>query len=567
MVMATNPPAAPQPAPATAAPTNPPNSAQGPNPTAPVNNVTPQSVGREFVRQYYTLLNKAPKHLHRFYTNASSFVHGGVDPDGNPEDPVYGQEAIHAKIVSLNFRDCHAKIRQVDSHGTVGEGVVVQVTGELSNNGEPMRRFMQTFVLAPQAAKKYFVRNDIFRYQDEVFQDDETESEPELPVECDSDGGREEIRMVAEQQQRITTPELAIIPKEPPPQPQVTPSYYEPQPPVSNGSTHPESPEDTPIKTAAPEVESFSPEPQMEMEDPSLNLQPVGPPTPPPEENHQVEQVEVEKQAPVEEPVDNTPKTFSWAERARGQTAPNSGLASKPMAAPSQVVAPKPSEPIGGMTTLSRDPPPRGKEVLPQREPKGRDRRVQERMGAGPGPNPGMTGGPGPAGGAGGGGGGSGGGRRGFEDGLDKGRGPSSARFPDSHQLFVGNLPQDITDKELRSFFSEYGRVVDTRINRNSGPKLPYFGFIVFDDAEPVENILKQKRAKPILLRGEHRLNVEEKKNREMRPPRLPRSDLRPGSGGPSRGGPQGRDGGRGSTGGGVGKGGGGGGRNYNPQR
>lgn len=26
---------------------------------------SPQSVGREFVRQYYTLLNKAPDHLHR----------------------------------------------------------------------------------------------------------------------------------------------------------------------------------------------------------------------------------------------------------------------------------------------------------------------------------------------------------------------------------------------------------------------------------------------------------------------------------------------------------------------
>ena len=28
-----------------------------------------------------------------------------------------------------------------------------------------MRRFVQTFVLAPQSAKKYYVRNDIFRYQ------------------------------------------------------------------------------------------------------------------------------------------------------------------------------------------------------------------------------------------------------------------------------------------------------------------------------------------------------------------------------------------------------------------
>lgn len=46
------------------------------------------------------------------------------------------------------------------------------MTGELSNNGQPMRRFMQTFVLAPQSPKKYYVHNDIFRYQDEVFHDD-----------------------------------------------------------------------------------------------------------------------------------------------------------------------------------------------------------------------------------------------------------------------------------------------------------------------------------------------------------------------------------------------------------
>lgn len=45
------------------------------------------------------------------------------------------------------------------------------MTGELSNNGEPMRRFMQTFVLVPQTTKMYYVHNDIFRYQDEVFSD------------------------------------------------------------------------------------------------------------------------------------------------------------------------------------------------------------------------------------------------------------------------------------------------------------------------------------------------------------------------------------------------------------
>jgi hypothetical protein len=133
---------------------------------------SPQSVGREFVRQYYTLLNKAPNHLHRFYNNSSSFVHGGLDSSNRDAVMVTGQKQIHNKILQLNFHDCHAKISQVDSQATLGNGVVVQVTGELSNDGQPMRRFTQTFVLAAQSPKNYYVHNDIFRYQD-YYSDDE----------------------------------------------------------------------------------------------------------------------------------------------------------------------------------------------------------------------------------------------------------------------------------------------------------------------------------------------------------------------------------------------------------
>lgn len=130
---------------------------------------SPQSVGREFVRQYYTLLNKAPSHLHRFYNNNSSFIHG-------ESTLVVGQKNIHNRIQQLNFRDCHAKISQVDAQATLGNGVVVQVTGELSNDGQPMRRFTQTFVLAAQSPKKYYVHNDIFRYQD-MYSDEENDGE------------------------------------------------------------------------------------------------------------------------------------------------------------------------------------------------------------------------------------------------------------------------------------------------------------------------------------------------------------------------------------------------------
>ena len=61
--------------------------------------------------------------------------------------------------------------------------ILFQVAGELSNAGQPMRRFMQTFILAPQSPKKYYVHNNIFRYQDEVFHDVITDSEPDASGE------------------------------------------------------------------------------------------------------------------------------------------------------------------------------------------------------------------------------------------------------------------------------------------------------------------------------------------------------------------------------------------------
>jgi len=131
----------------------------------------PQSVGRELVRQYYTMLNERPDCLHRFFSLNSSYVHGGIEKPGEELPPVKGQIAIHQKIESLGFKDCHAKIRQVDCQETVGGAVVIQVTGELSNNHGPMRRFMQTFVLASLGPKTFYLHNDIFRYQDEVFHD------------------------------------------------------------------------------------------------------------------------------------------------------------------------------------------------------------------------------------------------------------------------------------------------------------------------------------------------------------------------------------------------------------
>lgn len=122
------------------------------------------------------------------------------------------------------------------------------------------------------------------------------------------------------------------------------------------------------------------------------------------------------------------------------------------------------------------------------------------------------------------------------EQGESEGR--RVVRYPDAHQLFVGNVPHDVDKTELKEFFEQYGTVLELRIN--SGGKLPNFGFVVFDDSEPVQKILSNR---PIKFRGDVRLNVEEKKTRSAR--EGDRRDMRPrGPGGP--GGPRERIGGGG---------------------
>lgn len=209
---------------------------------------SPQSVGREFVRQYYTLLNKAPDHLHRFYNNHSSFVHGGLEPHNREAPLVVGQKQIYNKIQQLNFRDCHAKISQVDAQSTLGNGVVVQVTGELSNDGQPMRRFTQTFVLAAQSPKKYYVHNDIFRYQD-LFSDDEADGESRSENDDEQEpeivDNNQSTQFAQPPQQQIYYPLVAATG-------QNVGIQAFPQPPQINGTVHDDLLQAMPTATSLP---------------------------------------------------------------------------------------------------------------------------------------------------------------------------------------------------------------------------------------------------------------------------------------------------------------------------
>ena len=60
-----------------------------------------------FLFQYYTVLAKEPKFLHRFYGSASEMMHGHKDD----QCPAVGQVKIRDKIKQLNFKDCHTKVK------------------------------------------------------------------------------------------------------------------------------------------------------------------------------------------------------------------------------------------------------------------------------------------------------------------------------------------------------------------------------------------------------------------------------------------------------------------------
>ncbi|TKC49752.1 hypothetical protein EI555_012057 [Monodon monoceros] len=159
---------------------------------------SPLLVRWEFVRQYYTLLNQAADMLHKFYGKNSSYVHGGLDSNGKPADAVYGQKEIHRKLMSQNFTNCRTKIRHVDTHATLNDGVVVQVMGlyqdevfggfvtepqeESEEEAEEPEERQQTPEVVPDDSGTFYdhtVSNDLEGHLEERVAEPEPDPEPE----------------------------------------------------------------------------------------------------------------------------------------------------------------------------------------------------------------------------------------------------------------------------------------------------------------------------------------------------------------------------------------------------
>lgn len=203
-------------------------------------------------------------------------------------------QEIHNKITSIGFQDCKVFIHSVDAQSSANGGIIIQVIGEMSNHGDPWRKFVQTFFLAEQP-NGYFVLNDIFRFlKEDTVEDDVSEAEPvpTVPEPALAEESTSESEPAAEPEpsppREPTPPPAPVLEEEPTtvqPDPPTPPSVTETQLAEPNGY-HAEEPEPeiTHEPVAASEAEPVveaSPEPEPA---PALQPQasPAASPLPPP---------------------------------------------------------------------------------------------------------------------------------------------------------------------------------------------------------------------------------------------------------------------------------------------
>lgn len=212
----------------------------------------PSEVGWQFVPQYYTFVNKQPNRLHCFYTKASTFIHGTEGEDGKP---CFGQLEIHNKITSIGFQDCKVFIHSVDAQASADDGIIIQVIGEMSNHGDPWRKFVQTFFLAKQP-NGYFVLNDIFRFlKEDTTDSDDGETEAEVAAPPSISEPAPAYSPAATEAVKISTREPSPVPPTVPP----APSVVVPSPAAEEAPTVDVSEPSTIIQTPTPAPEPVTP--------------------------------------------------------------------------------------------------------------------------------------------------------------------------------------------------------------------------------------------------------------------------------------------------------------------
>lgn len=140
----------------------------------------PQEVATTFVEGYYLLLRDHPEELHKFYLDSST-VSRRVGSDGGAMTNFTTMEEIEKQVnTSLDCKEY--EIVSFYAQIAPNKGVFVMVVGCLTTKDDKMRKFNQSFLLAPMEGIGYFVSNDILSFLDE--QETITIDIKDVPKDC-----------------------------------------------------------------------------------------------------------------------------------------------------------------------------------------------------------------------------------------------------------------------------------------------------------------------------------------------------------------------------------------------
>ncbi|WYZ40185.1 hypothetical protein EsH8_IV_000526 [Colletotrichum jinshuiense] len=328
------------------------------------NNLSKDEVGWYFVEQYYTTLSKNPDKLHLFYGKRSQFVYGMEAEVANVS---VGRQAIQERIKSLDFQNSKVRITNVDSQASF-DNIVIQVIGESSIKSAEPKKFVQTFVLAPQPSG-YFVVNDILRY---INDEDEEEAVAEPEAAPEEQAAPEEV-VEAPAQAEPEQPKVEQTPEEatgPAIDAEVVDKRLEEvsaasqEVASSNGDVE-AAPAAEPAKEPEAKVEEPAADPEATAqeiaEEDIKEAEKPADPSPTPVAPAKVAAAEAEKPTPAPAPVPMKP--MSWASRAAAAVGPKPAVplpktATPPAPAQAKVPAPAAAAPAAAAATPAAAPQP-----------------------------------------------------------------------------------------------------------------------------------------------------------------------------------------------------------------
>jgi hypothetical protein len=469
---------------------------------------SPATVGKHFIRNYYTVMHDDPQSLFKFYKDDSVYSHG---VEMSVEKTVTGSQNINDTINSLELRNCKVVLSSLHAQQTLQGGVLLLVKGTIANDSSS-RKFIQTFVLAPQQPEGYYVRNDII-----CFLSDESSAPASKgcnqAVEGASPAAKEKLAagkpkeaapaepkplpakaIEPAQKQPTAAPEPAkateqpAVPKESAPAPATPPAEEKKDAPTAAAAAAAATPVPTPATTpmvSAPLAEAAAAAPSPAVTSNGANPSPASKPS-----QDATSKSKGKPEAAPTSPVAPTTSKEAPKDKEAPKAAPKSEVPSETNWA--SIAARMKDTPVT-VLPQARVTAPKKKEAVATAQ--------EEKAPATPSAST-----------------------------------TDEKAVLDPNSIYVSNLPFQAEPQQVLEVFKQFGKINSSSFQIQKG-----FAFIEYDTAETAQKLIKQTNESPIHM-GKRVLKVEERKtqrssgserkvsNTRDKASRGPRSEKRPGS-------------------------------------